>query len=246
MKCQQTLVDVDLDRLKRRVADYFDTGLSHEEITRRYPGVMKSTAGFDARAVRDALLKRGEPIESGFVRYAYRPFDTRWLYWEGETKLLDEKRTEYKPHVFERNPTFVLQRAARPYLSPPLLIHEIGDLNQMNSGVYCVPAWLHVDGLGISDHDGTRRRMNLSSTAQRYLERLGADAEDLFYHLLAVLHDPKYHKANGDALRMEWPRIPLPGWPDGIFDGAAEELAVSAARGRELAMLLDSDAWPSV
>ena len=236
------LVDVDLDRLKRRVADYFDTGLSHEEITRRYPGVMKSTARFDARAVRDALLKRGEPIESGFVRYAYRPFDTRWLYWEGETKLLDEKRTEYKPHVFERNPTFVLQRAARPYLSPPLLIHEIGDLNQMNSGVYCVPAWLHVDGLGISDHDGTRRRMNLSSTAQRYLERLGADAEDLFYHLLAVLHDPKYHEANGDALRMEWPRIPLPGWPDGIFDGAAEELAVSAARGRELAMLLDSDA----
>ena len=25
-----------------------------------------------------------------FVRYAYRPFDTRWLYWEAETKLLDE------------------------------------------------------------------------------------------------------------------------------------------------------------
>ena len=25
----------------------------------------------------------------------YRPFDTRWLYWEPETKLLDEKRSEY-------------------------------------------------------------------------------------------------------------------------------------------------------
>ena len=53
------LVDVDLDRLKRRVADYFNTDLSHEDIIRRYPGVMKSTARFDARAVRDALLKRG-------------------------------------------------------------------------------------------------------------------------------------------------------------------------------------------
>ena len=49
------LVDVDLDRLRSRVADYFDTSLSHEEIARRYPSVMESTERFDARAVRDAL-----------------------------------------------------------------------------------------------------------------------------------------------------------------------------------------------
>ena len=84
------LVDVDLDRLKQRVVDYFDAGLGHEEIVRRYPGVMRPTARFDAHAVRDALLKRGGPVEDGFVRYAYRPFDTRWLYWEGDTKLLVE------------------------------------------------------------------------------------------------------------------------------------------------------------
>ena len=64
------LVDVDLDRLKRRVADYFDADLSHEEITRRYPGVMKSTARFDARTVRDSLLKRGGPIGSGLEAVA--------------------------------------------------------------------------------------------------------------------------------------------------------------------------------
>ena len=40
---------------------------------------------------------------------------------------------------------------------------------------------------------------------------------------------------------MEWPRIPLPGWPDGEAEGAADELALSAARGRELAALLDPD-----
>ena len=31
------LVDVDLDRLKARIADYFNTDVSHEEIARRYP-----------------------------------------------------------------------------------------------------------------------------------------------------------------------------------------------------------------
>ena len=40
---------------------------------------------------------------------------------------------------------------------------------------------------------------------------------------------------------MEWPRIPLPGWPDGDAEGAAEVLRASAARGRELARLLDPD-----
>ena len=40
---------------------------------------------------------------------------------------------------------------------------------------------------------------------------------------------------------MEWPRIPLPGWPDGGGEDAAEVLVRSAARGRELAALLDPD-----
>ena len=40
---------------------------------------------------------------------------------------------------------------------------------------------------------------------------------------------------------MEWPRIPLPGWPDGSSDGAADEIAASAARGRKLAAILDPD-----
>ena len=235
------LIDVDLDRLKVRIADYFDPGLNHEEIERRYPGAMKSTARYDARAVRDLLLARGGPSDSGFVRYAYRPFDNRWLYWERDTKLLDEKRADYKPHIFDENVSLVLQRKARPDLSPPLLIRDLGDFNQMNSRVYCVPAWLRVDGLGISDYRGTPRHPNLSPSAELYLESVGANAEDLFYHVLLVLHDPKYHETNGGALRMEWPRIPLPGWPDASASVAPEALAASAARGRTLAALLDSD-----
>ena len=235
------LVDVDLDRLKQRIADYFDDDLSHEDITRRYPGVMKSTARFNAHAVRDTLLKRGGPVEDGFVRYAYRPFDNRWLYWEPDSTLLDRPRIDYKPHVFEGNSALVLQRTARPQLSPPLLIRELGDLNEMNSGIYCVPAWLHDDGFDMSDHNGTQRRPNLSASAEKYLKNLSSGVEDLFHHTLAVLHDPKYHEINGDALRMEWPRIPLPGWPTGVAAGAADELAESVARGRELAALLDCD-----
>ena len=40
---------------------------------------------------------------------------------------------------------------------------------------------------------------------------------------------------------MEWPRIRLPGWPNGDSAGAAVDFAASAARGREFARLLDPE-----
>ena len=110
----------------------------------------------------------------------------------------------------------------------------------MNSGVYCVPANLDDDGLG-GIVDRTPSYPNLSGTAQSYLESLNVNVMDLVHHVITVLHDPTYNELNADALRAEGPRIPLPGWPDGAADGADEELSRSAARGRELAVLLDPD-----
>ena len=235
------LIDVDLDRLKERVGDYFNSELSHEEIARRYPSVMNSSARFNSRAVRDSLLKRDKPDErSGFVRYVYRPFDDRWLYWEAETKLLDEKRADYQQHVFDGNMWLeARQREAREYFIRGTLCRHLAD-NFGNGLSNFFPAWLRDEGLGL-DTDGAQRRPNLSPAAQRYLNQLALGVDDLFHHTLAVLHDPAYREANAGALRMEWPRIPLPGWPDGDSPGAAAELAASATRGRELARLLDPD-----
>ena len=242
------LVDTDLDRLKARVADYFNSALSHDEIGRRYPGVMHSTRRFNATSVRDALLERGGPTNSGFVRYAYRPFDTRWLYWEAETKLLDEKRADYKPHVLAGNLWLESrEREAKDDFSRGTLTRHLAD-NFGNGLSSFFPAWLREDTLKADTTDA--RRPNLSPDARRYLERLDLTVEDLFHHVLAVLHDPAYRQANAGALRMEWPRIPLPGWPvlSAPFPHPAHPvhpctvtLAASAARGRELAALLDPD-----
>ena len=234
------LVDVDLDRLKARIADYFNTDVSHEEIARRYPSVMKTTARFDARAIRDALLARGGPTEDGFVRFTYRPFDNRWLYWESETKLLDEKRADYWPHVFKENLWLSAAQHLRKGATEPQagFTRHMTSLHLIERTALMFPAWLRNDGIGNND---AGRRPNLSATAQRYLDHLGASVENLFYHVLAVLHDPAYREANAGALRMEWPRIPVPGWPDGEAIGAAAALARSAARGRELAPLLDPE-----
>ena len=240
------LVDTDLDRLRERVSDYFNPQLSHEEITRRYPAAMRKLSGSvasDARAVRDALLKRGGPNETGFVPYSYRPFDTRWLYWDMDGGLLDRPRPDYQPNVFEGNIWLSSAQHLRKGATEPQVCftHHIASYHMIERGALWFPAYLRDDGFGIGGN-GIQRRPNLSGTAQRYLHHLGADVEDLFHHVLATLHDPTYREANAGALRMEWPRIPLPGWPDGEADGAAETLTASAARGRELARLLDPEA----
>ena len=70
------LIDIDLDRLKARIADYFNPAVSHEEIAQRYPAAMRDSSAFeitDARKVRDVLLERGGPHETGFVQDFYRP-----------------------------------------------------------------------------------------------------------------------------------------------------------------------------
>ena len=237
----QFLVDTDLDRLQARVGDYFDAALSHEEIARRYPRVMKSTARFDAPAVRDALLRRGGPDESGFIRFTYRPFDNRWLYWESDTKLLDEKRADYRPHVFDGNMWLSAAQHLRKGAEQPQtwFTRHIGTRHLIERGALMFPAWLRDEGHG--DGTGAGRHANLSGKAQRYLDRLELGVEDLFYHVISVVHDPSYRATNAGALRMGWPRIPLPGWPDGEAEGAAEALARSATHGRELAALLDPE-----
>ena len=234
------LSDVDIDRLERRMADYFNHNVSHEEIARRYPSAMNSTANYKAILVRDALLKRGNSEDAGVLRFDFRPFDKRWLYWDGQHGLLNRPRPEYKPHVFKGNIALVSQQKPRREWSPPQVIAALGCYDLMDRNASCFPLWLRDEGMAL-DGGGEQRRPNLSDAAQRYLDRLGEGVEDLFHHVLAVLHDPSYRKANAGALRMEWPRIPLPGWPDGDAPGAAEELAAAAARGRELAALLDSE-----
>lgn len=211
-------------------------------------------------------------VESGIVRFAYRPFDNRWLYWERDTKLLDEKRSDYKPHVSDGNLWLSAAQHLRKGAGEPqnCFTQNMAALHLIERGANMFPCWLHDDGMRAVD-EMPNRRANLSAAAEKYIAAAGISAEDLFHHALAVLHDPAYREANAGALRMEWPRIPLPGWPapDGAkappapdsaddpvrteaspapeaakvptMSEAAKILAQSAARGREIARLLDPE-----
>ncbi|NJO81893.1 MAG: N-6 DNA methylase, partial [Blastochloris sp.] len=238
------LVDIDRERLTQRMQQYFDPSLSHAAIAQIMPGAMEAVAGFNPTPTREYLMKRGF-LPQNIVRHCYRPFDLRWLYWEPETKLLDRNRTEYFPHVFPGNTFIVSQQKPRREWSLPQVIESIGCLDLMDRGASCIPLYLRstTQPRDLFDFDptpdprdgGDGRRLNLSAMALEYVQQVAgiADADALFYHSIAVLHTPAYRTENAGALRQDWPRIPLPANRD--------LLPASAALGRRVAALLDSE-----
>lgn len=98
----EALVAFDKDELIQRMRSYFDPAIPDSDVKRIAPCLLDKTQRFDPKAVRDCLIKRGFLPEK-IVRFCYRPFDVRWLYWEPETKLLDEKRKEFFKQVFPGN-----------------------------------------------------------------------------------------------------------------------------------------------
>ena len=228
------LVDIDRERLVEWMGHYFDPAVGHAAMREIAPGAMESSARFRAEAVRDQLRARGF-LPDRVVRYAYRPFDVRWLYREPETKLLDEKRQDYFPQVFAGNLCLVSQQMPRRDWSPPQIIGALGCLDLMDRGASCFPLHLRRAGPAKLFDDGAPEiAPNLSTAAIAYLERLGAEPSDLFHHALAILHSPAYRVENGGALRQDWPRLPLP--------ASLDALQASAALGRTLAALLDPQA----
>ena len=239
------VVDIDRERLIKRMDQYFDLETSHEEMRRISPSVMTNTGRFKAEAVRDQLRERGF-LPKNIVPYCYRPFDVRWLYWEPETKLLDEKRSDYFPQVFEGNRWLSAgQRNRKEDFYQPQYTTVLADHHIVESNVGMFPVYLRDEPSGkslmLAPEPSDPRilpygtRLNISDSLVAYLTQAATidDAASVFHHALAILHSPTYRTENSGGLRQDWPRIPLP--------GSKEALLASAALGRQIAALLDTE-----
>jgi REP element-mobilizing transposase RayT len=239
------VVDIDRYRLIERMKMYFDPRVSHEEMRRVSPSVMTSTARFRAEAVRDYLRKRGF-LAQNVVRFCYRPFDVRWLYWEPETKLLDEKREDLFA-AFRAGNTFLTsrQKGERQKEGTPFLVtRSLPDWHLTRPGSMCFPVTSNDFQQGQFSQSQSETQggvANISAEALSYLAKIEISnpdanpetADAIWSHALAVGWSPAYLTENPDGIRQDWPRIPLP--------DSKELLVASTALGRKIAALLDME-----
>jgi len=234
------VVDIDCERLTARMKKYFDPKISHDEMRLIAPSAVTDAARFDAIPTREYLRKRGF-IPANVVRYCYRPFDLRWIYWEPEKKLLDEKRSGYFPHVFTGNISLCAVQQNRKDFNPPFTSRNLCSLHLIERGANIFPLLLKTETKQkkLFDKEAHNRpKPNLSATGEALLRQLGYSEtskgiETLFYGILAILHAPAYGVGNNAALRQDWPRIPLP--------DSKKALEQSAELGRKVAVLLDTE-----
>jgi len=221
------LIQIDRNELESRVAYYLNASISDDAVERKFPSLMKANGRYEAKEIRRQLAQKGfRPWQ--IRRIVYRPFDLRYIYWEPETKLLDEKREEYLGGYLN-SLCVVLPKQSRVGYSGPFVTHSLADLNSVDGGANILTDttlyWTGLHGSSIQD--------NWSEDARRWTERTGGSTVDLFPFILSIMHTPRYQSENIGALERDWPRIPLPANLD-LFTH-------SATLGRRLAELLDPE-----
>ncbi|MCH8238108.1 MAG: DNA methyltransferase, partial [Proteobacteria bacterium] len=187
-------------------------------------------------------------------QYAVRPFDNRWCYYSPVRPLWNEPRPSLWAQCWEGN-KFLMSRpagVASPEGKPFHFTTMLGDNDFLRGHAYYFPfdfrhqpakngkADKQADMHGQMGGDNIASA-NLSKEARRYLAGLGIENPDtdadvaglIWYHALAIGFSPLYLTENADAVRQDWPRIPLP--------ATGEALLASATLGREIGALLDTE-----
>ena len=219
------LVDIDRDALETRIEQYFDSKVTDADLEKAFPALMNTSARYNPAVTRKSLLIRKHALGE-IVRYAYRPFDVRWAYWDPDTKLIDEKRPEFFGNTgFDNRFLTAGERNRMGVFYKPQSISVLGDHHLVESNVAIFPETVRQDSQNVEP--------NVAKSLKEELANQGISSGQLFGHILATLNAPIYEVGYIDALRVDWPRIPFP--------GNVEVFTSSAELGAALSALLDAE-----
>jgi Type ISP C-terminal specificity domain/N-6 DNA Methylase len=183
-----------------KLRDFADPMISDEEISRKYG--IKSNRDWDLSERRVAARSALTPP----TQVAYRPFDLRWSEFGPIT--MDYPRRELLDHVAGRNNVSLL------------VPRQIGTATWQHVAVADVPA----ESCFVSSDTKSQNQvfpLRLSNGAENLSPEFRAfvdghyhyhyTAEEILGYVYAVLHAPTYRRHFAEFLRIDFPRIPLPG-----------------------------------
>ena len=212
----------------------------------RFPSaiLIEDYVDFAVESVREkAILTLKFSVENIFS-YAVRPFDNQYCYWTELRPLWRRHRPDFAAQV-KTGQKFLVSRSkggSRDEGFPLSFVSGFCDYHYVPPNASAFPLGLtqHKAG-GVQDDWFAAAAANLSPFVREYIASLGfpnpdtdpSVAELIWLHALAVGYSPAYLEDNADGIRENWPRIPLP--------ATREALLASAALGREVAALLDTE-----
>ena len=251
------VIDFDREALRGRIADLRSKSLSDDAIRKKYfvgKGSKKYPPG-DSRGWKLPAARRkireDDQWDERYATVLYRPFDIREMYYV--PWMVDWPRTEAMPHLLAgENVGLITTRQTKDewgtLATSNIIAHKTCSAYDINSlfPLYLYPGVGKADGSLFSrwakGKDG--RTPNLDSgfveqiataTELRFVSDGRGDLrktfgpEDVLAWIYAVFHSPRYRERYEAPLKLDFPRVPLP--------GSAEPFRKLAAAGHELLVL---------
>jgi len=221
-----SVVDTDRERLVERMNDYF-SDLPFETLAARYPVLCEPRARYtNPEAVRIALREVTAFRDERVVPYLVFPFDSRFIYYESEAKLLNERRQELWDQLPENRFLVAVPQSRRASEIRPLSASTLFDLHLHDRGSVGIPAKVRItpedaDLFTEGDQD-ERQDANLAPPAWESLRNAwalggsldGANAISmtisLIHFAIAMGHAPQFESDHQEALAQDWMHLPIP------------------------------------
>jgi predicted helicase len=160
-----------------------------------------------------------QEVDTKIVKYFYRPFDNRWIYYNPSIVERGDGRWKLMQHLLKPNLTIILCRQQKELGFYHCFTTEfIGDGNaisiQSREYNYYFPLYQY---LSIKNEEYDRlnslnRIVNLSNAFLKTIrEKLGyiPTPEAIFYYIYAIFHSPTYRQRYAEFLKIDFPRVPL-------------------------------------
>lgn len=211
----KVVVDIDSDVLQRRIEMFADPSQSDDEVraqlfpsrtARKYPP--GDTRGWKLGDARAAV--RQANIPANIQPLAYRPFDTRYVYYTKD--MVDWPRMDVMAHLTRGHNIGLVYRRQMPegksaqYFFITDSIISDGYIKSDNKGSETLaPLYLYQE-------DGTRTSNMHRDKVKQLTANLSAEAsdEDLIDYIYGVMHSPTYRRKFVELLKDDFPHIPVP------------------------------------
>ena len=211
------------EKLRETIADF--VSLTVEDARQKY------TLGKDSRDwkvhLAQADLRNHPDTEKHIEPIHYRPFDTRWTYYTGQSRGFHcLPRSAIMNHLLAGNLALCVHRGIRSSVWQHALVANqiseksyISNRSEPTAHVFPIYLYLAPEELGVS----TERTLNfkpaflttlsetleLPQTAPFNLPE-GISPEEILAYIYAILYSPTYRQRYYDFLKYDFPRIPLP------------------------------------
>ena len=174
----------------------------------------RSATGRLTEAARKLVSRRVNYIESAVVPYAYRPFDTRWTYYDPAiwTRALSRLRSHANGQPILLTTKLIKDNAFAHVFVTRGFPDVIFLSNKSSVNCYSFPLGCSAERDLLSQHRDPRVS-NLDTSLFTETRNLNWEASEALHWIYAVLHSGEYRRRYFELLQYDFPRVPLRGVP---------------------------------